>query len=171
MRQLAFVSVVLVIGCGGGTSSSSEGSTAQAQAAPVGNAAVSARIASVPSPPIPWTTPFASITVEQADTLCPWAATHVQTTEVNESCADGSTVHIGAGCETQGLMQMANQLAQAQCTMNLAEYMACLLAMRADPCGAGPFGTNAPECEAMTTCIRASFAAAQGGQAQEESAP
>jgi hypothetical protein len=95
----------------------------------------------------------------------------VQTTEVNESCPDGSTVHIGAGCETEGLMQMANQLAQAQCTMNLAEYMACLLAMRADPCGAGPFGTNAPECEAMTTCIRASFAAAQGGQAQEGSTP
>jgi hypothetical protein len=167
MRHLVLASLSLVIGCGGrSSSSSSEGSTPQAEAAPVGNAAVTARIASVPAPPLPWSTQFASITTEQADALCPWAATHVQTTEVNESCPDGSTVHIGAGCETEGLTQMANQLAQAQCTMNLAEYMACLLAMRADPCGAGPFGTNAPECEAMTTCIRAAFAAAaaqQGG--------
>jgi hypothetical protein len=70
MRRLVLVSLVLVIGCGG-SSASSEGSTPQSEAAPVGTAAVAARIASVPVPPLPWSTMFASITTEQADALCP----------------------------------------------------------------------------------------------------
>ncbi|MBX7196219.1 MAG: hypothetical protein K1X94_29455 [Sandaracinaceae bacterium] len=162
--SLTLVVGALVLGCGGGSSSGSGSSSGAAAVEPVGNAAVTARIASVPAPPIPWSTQFSAITPAQADVLCPWAATNVRTTEVNETCPDGSNVHIGAGCETDGLMQMVTQLGQAQCSMTVAEYMGCLLAMRADPCGAGPFGSNAPECEAMTGCIRAAFAAAQSAQ-------
>ncbi len=172
MRRLALVSCLVVLGCGGSSSSSGASETTSAASrAPVGNAAVTARIASVPAPPIAWSTQFGSITAADAEAFCPWAIEHVQTTEVNEHCPDGSDVHVGAGCEVEGLVQMAGQFAQVSCSLNVAEYSACLLAIRADPCGSGAFGANAPECEAMTECLRVAFAAAAAAQSSSSGSP
>lgn len=76
MRPAFFACLVLVAGCGGASSS---GSSTTAEASPLGNAAVTARAATVPAPPIPRTTTVAALTTEQAAALCPWVSANVAT--------------------------------------------------------------------------------------------
>ena len=169
MKRLVLVSCVVVlglaaVGCGGGSSSGGGGTTV-ADGPPVGNGAVTARIATVPAMPIAPTTQVAAITTADATALCPWVVANVSSADMEQQCPDGSTVRASGGCEAEGLVAMAAQFAQAPCSLNVAEFFACQLAVRADPCGGGAFGANHAECEAMTECIRASFAQAQAAQA------
>ena len=162
MKRLVCLACLVVLGCGGG--STSGGGTTTADSPPVGNAAVTARIATVPAAPVPLTTQVSALTTESATSLCPWVQEHVAPSELDVDCPDGSHVHTGGGCEAEGLVQMATQFSQVSCSLNLGELFACQLAVRADPCGGGAFGANHAECEAMTECIRVSFAQAQAAQ-------
>jgi len=63
---------------------------------------------------------------------------------------------------------MGTQLGETGCTMSIAEFFACNLALRASPCTGGMLGMDHPECEAMSQCIRAAF---QAAAAQQSSAP
>ncbi len=176
MRRSSFLLLALafVLGCGGGSSSSSGGSTTAAGGAPVGNAAVQARLVSVPAPPVPWSTTFAGITVEQATALCPWVDVNVSPAPMEEHCPDGSTVRApGPPCTPADMAGMGAQLGETGCTMSIGEFFACNLALRASPCSGGMLGMDHPECEAKSACIRAAFqaASAQQSTAPAESAP
>lgn len=175
MKRVVLVSLLAVIGCGGGSSSSGGSTTPPPDGVSVGNAAVLRRIATVPVAPIAPTTQMSALTTESATALCPWVIEHVSPADMEQECptesAEGVTrtsrVRARGGCEPEGLVTMAGQFAQAGCTLNVAEFFACQLAIRADPCGGGPFGANHAECEAMSECIRASFAQAQAAQATQ----
>lgn len=183
MKRLVVVSCVVVlglaaVGCGGGSPSGGGSTTPPPDGVSVGNAAVLRRIATVPVAPVAPTTQMSAITTADATALCPWVVANVSPNDMEQECppdpdvpADQqpsrTTVRARGGCEPEGLVALAAQFAEAQCSLNVAEFFACQLAIRADPCGGGAFGANHAECEAMTDCIRASFARAQAAQSAQ----
>lgn len=165
MRRLSLLSIALVVACGGPSSSS--GSTSSSSGGElVGNAAVRARLAALPPPPIPWSTRLSELTLEQATAMCPYSDANVGTTPVEAACPDGSNVTVGgAPCDPGRAASMSQQVGTS-CTLNMGELIACQLALRARPCDGGLLGGNLAECETFAGCIAEALQAAQSSPPQ-----
>jgi hypothetical protein len=159
MRHVSIVCVLFALGCGGSSSSGRSASTSGGEL--VGNAAVRARLAVLPAPPIPWSTRLYELTLDQATALCPYSDANVGTEPIEASCPDGSTVTIGGtACDPARAAAMAQQVSSS-CPLNLGEYIACQIAIRDRPCDGGLLGGNLVECETFAACIAAALQAGQ----------
>lgn len=115
-----------------------------------GNAAVQARLAPLPAPPIAWSTPVGTLAPADFEGLCPYLATNVPLEGSTVQCPDGSSADITAyECDPVRLTESARAL---PCTISLGEIIACRLAMVAHPCDGGPLGENLEECQAFDAC-------------------
>ncbi len=115
-----------------------------------GNAAVRARLAALPAPPSPWTTPVAALTPADFVALCPYLDQNVHLEGSTVTCPDGSTAQVTEHhCEPESWAQAARSL---PCAITLGEITACRLAMVEHPCDSGAYGENLDECEAFEAC-------------------
>jgi hypothetical protein len=117
---------------------------------PPGNAAVQARISTLPPPPTPWSTLVGTLTPDDFVTLCPYLIAHSHLEGGDVACPDGSTATLNTyECEPERMSAAARSL---PCSISLGEIVACRLATVAAPCGDGHVGEDLPECEAFDAC-------------------
>ena len=115
-----------------------------------GNAAVRARLSSLPAPPSAWSTPVGTLTPDDFVTLCPYLVAHAHLEGGDVACPDGSTATLNTyECEPARMSAAARSL---PCSITLGEIVACRLATVEAPCGDGHVGEDLPECEAFEAC-------------------
>jgi hypothetical protein len=122
-------------------------------------AAVEARVADMPEPPIEGTRQLATVTRAEGRRVCRWM-TRIQGSRRETECPDGSTVTVG-GSTTCNPAQYAEF---EGCSVTLFEMAACFAGMSAGPCEAGMLGANLPECQPFLACVRQQMQAAQQQQ-------
>jgi hypothetical protein len=115
-----------------------------------GNAAVQARLGSLPAPPSAWSTRVAALSPDDFVALCPYLDANVHLEGSAVTCPDGSSAAVAEHhCEPESWSAAARSL---PCTISLGEMVACRLAMVEHPCDGGPYGENLDECEAFEHC-------------------
>jgi hypothetical protein len=141
------------------SSSGTSGAEQTTEATAFGNEAVRARLATLPASPIPLETRVLDLEPTHAVELCTFLD-HLATDapESATSCPDGSPVVVGGTCNPANLASAIETLGEA-CPVRVGEYVACELAVRADPCSVEFMRANRAECEAVNACL----VAAAGG--------
>lgn len=136
--------------------------TTDAPAIAFGNDAVRARLAALEGAPAGLELRVLDLTPSQALGVCAYldeqSADHA---ELRARCENGESVVFESTCNPANLASAAETLGAA-CPVRVGEYVACELAVRADPCTVGFLRASAPECEAVNACLLA----ASGGGAQ-----
>lgn len=145
----------LVSSCG---ARSSEDTTPRAPI--VGNAAVRARMASLPAPTFAASTEIRAASMEDLRAYCAWQARAIGSYDVEAACRDGSNVRIATACAEDDLEAMHEGM--AICPLTIGEWAACVAARRESPCEGGMFGERLPECEAFAACIAAAMEEGEG---------
>jgi hypothetical protein len=149
------VVAVFVVGCG-----ASGGESLTPRAPIVGNAAVRARMASLPEPTFAASTEIRAASMEDLRAYCAWQARAIGSYDVEAACRDGSQVRIATACGEEDLEAMHEGM--AICALTIGEWAACVAARREEPCEGGVFGERLPECEAFAGCIAAAMEEGDG---------
>lgn len=152
LALVVFSSSLVACGHAGASASTTPEGSGPAEETGTGDArsSIDARLAPLPPPPVPWTTPVAQLSDADFEGICPYLAEHAGLSRPEVSCPDGSVVEpYEYHCDPSTSGPSARSM---PCAITFGEILACYLALREHPCEGGDTGAGLPECAAFDAC-------------------